>query len=119
MPPAIQQARLGLLTECVTGDGVDDRRKDIIKNALACPELFVNLVSKFRMWFNRLADGLQSDLLAIVATHIEVIRMTLDMIRSENVATESEQNPELRRRAGAEIAAARDAIQRIQGVVGG
>jgi phage-related protein len=78
----------------------------------------MDLLKEFRRRFNGLAEGLQSDMQATVATHLEIIRSTFDMIRSENVASESEQNPEFRRHVDIEITAAKDAIQRIQEVVG-
>jgi len=47
--------------------------------------------------FNQLADGAQSNIQTAVDVHLGVIGETLDIIRNENVALESERNPEFRR----------------------
>jgi len=54
----------------------------------------------------------------VVASHLSVIEGTLDIIRSENVALESERDPEFRRRVETELRSARDEIRRIEEVVG-
>lgn len=73
-------------------------------------------MNKLKDEFNTLADDLQSDVQTAVRTHLDVIRGTLDIIRSENVALESEQDPEFRGRVGAEVGRAKDKVRRIQAV---
>jgi hypothetical protein len=74
-------------------------------------------MKQFRKNLNDLADGLQNDIAAAVETHLNVVRGTLDIVRSEHVASESEQDPEFRCRVGAGIEAAKENLQRILTVV--
>lgn len=71
----------------------------------------------FRRQLKALADDLQTDLVAAVETHLDVVRGTLDIIRSENVASESERDPAFRGRVQMEVGAAKDNMQRILEVV--
>jgi len=98
----------------VPGTGSWARQKQIMNQKLARRELFVDLVREFRMRFNGLADELQSGVQAAVRTHLGDIRLTLDMIRSDNVATESEQNPEFRLAVDAQVTAARAEVQELK-----
>lgn len=69
---------------------------------------------EWRVKFNSLADELQSNMQATVGVHLRVVKETLDMIRSENVALESERNPEFRSRVAREIQNADAQVQRFQ-----
>jgi hypothetical protein len=73
---------------------------------------------KFRNRFNVLTHDLQNSVAAVVETHLDIIRRTLDIIRSDNAASESEQDPEFRGRVEAGIGSAKDDIRRIQAAVG-
>jgi hypothetical protein len=73
---------------------------------------------EFRKGFSVLANDLQSDIVAAVETHLNVVRGTLDILRSENAALESEHDPEFRGRVEAEIRTAKDNIRRIQAAIG-
>jgi hypothetical protein len=75
-------------------------------------------MKEFRNRFKVLANDLQTDIEAAVETHLDVVRRTLDIIRSENAALESEQDPAFRGRVEAEIGTAKDDIRRIQVAVG-
>lgn len=66
-----------------------------------------------------MADSLQADLLATIRAHLAMIGETLDLIRRENVATESEGNPELRSRLGEEVSLATEKMRLIQQVIVG
>lgn len=72
----------------------------------------------FKDKFYALSNEFQVDLQNGVKTHLDVIRGTLDILRSENVAQESEQNPEFRSNVEARIDSARDEIKGIQAIVG-
>src|SRR6266699_460193 len=85
------------------GGGSDRRRKNSINSAIGRRGLFEDLLNKFKNNFYRLADDLQSDVQAAVRTHLDVIRNSLDILRSENAALESEQDPEFRGRVEAEV----------------
>lgn len=88
-----------------------------MNDALSQENLFENLMTKFRNRYKVLADTLQADMEIAVRTHLDVVRGTLDMIRSENIALESEQDPEFRRRVETAVETAQDDIRRIQAVV--
>lgn len=100
------------------GRGSDRQRKGIINAIIASDNLFPKLIRDFRNKFKVLANHLQTDIEAMIKTHLDVVRGTLDIIRSENIATESRQNPEFRARVEAQIGIARDNIQHIQTAVG-
>jgi len=71
---------------------------------------------QWRKKFNELVDEVQDDIAAAVATHLGVIGESLDMIRSENIALESEGNPEFRRRVEGAVRDGSAEMQRLQGV---
>lgn len=75
-------------------------------------------MKKFRNRFYTLANNFQTDIEAAAETHLDVVQRTLDIVRSENAALESEQDPEFRGRVEAEIAAVKEGIRRIQVAVG-
>lgn len=106
------------LINSILGRGSDGRRKDIINDKLGSESLFENLMKNFRNRFRVLADELQSDIEAAVETPLDGIRRTLDIIRNENAASESEQDPEFRGRVQAEIGNAKDGIRRVQAAIG-
>jgi len=84
---------------------------------LARDALFEGLVREFKRQFETVVDNLQSSMENVIEEHLAVVGATLDLIRSENVASESEQNPEFRLRVEAQIVVAQDEIGRIQAVV--
>lgn len=106
------------LTNNILGRGSDSRRKQIINDKLSRESIFENLMKNFRNKFTILADSLQSDIEVAVATHLDVIRETLDIVRNENAASESEQDPEFRGRVQAEVQTAQDGVRRLQVGIG-
>jgi hypothetical protein len=79
--------------------------------------VFISLHRSFKTQFSVLAETLQSEIQLAVATHLSVITHTLDIIRNENVALESERDPEFRGRVAREVRAALQEMRRLQGVV--
>ncbi len=73
---------------------------------------------KLKRTFEELAAKLDADALALVEEHLSSIDSTLDMVRSENVALESERDPEFRTRVGNEIDALNQAMDPILAAVG-
>ncbi|KAK6227425.1 hypothetical protein QIS74_00980 [Colletotrichum tabaci] len=102
-----------------SGGGSHTRRKGYINGTIARRDLFRNLMRDFRRRLNGLADSLQADLLNTIRAHLAMIGETLDLIRRENVATESEGNPELRSRLGEEVSLATEKMRLIQQVIVG
>ncbi|KAK0644136.1 hypothetical protein B0T16DRAFT_438330 [Cercophora newfieldiana] len=102
---------------CQSGSGSWGRKKAIINGKLADDDLFRGLMRRLKSDFKELANTLQTDVQASVAESLEVVRGTLDMIRSENVALESEKDPGFRTRVDVELKEVIEAMGRIQGVV--
>jgi len=71
----------------------------------------------FKTQFNQIVNDFQTTLREKIASQLDIIWTTLDLIRSENVATESQENPELRDLLATEVAAARDLLRRIEPVL--
>lgn len=62
-----------------------------------------------------MANSFQVDLRTMIESHCDVIRGTLDIIRSENIALESEKNPEFRAHVEAAVGVAKSEMGRIHG----
>ena len=102
---------------CALGIGCHARRRAIINRTLARDDLFEDLMRESNRRFDTLVDNLQSDMQGTIETQLGVVQTTLDLIRSDIVASESEQNPEFRGRVGIQVGIAHDEIRRIQQVV--
>jgi hypothetical protein len=76
------------------------------------------MMSKLKSTFEELAANLDADALALVEEHLGSIDGTLDMVRSENIALESERDPEFRIRVGNEIDGLNEAMDPILAAVG-
>jgi len=72
---------------------------------------------QFRSGFRALALTFQEEVKIAVAEHLDVVRGTLDIIRTENVARESERDPAFRQRVATELAGAREVMDRVRAVV--
>ncbi|SPO03125.1 uncharacterized protein DNG_05807 [Cephalotrichum gorgonifer] len=92
MEPSYDQANFD------RGDGSDDRRKDVINRRLADPQLFRDLNTEFKQRFGTLATELQTDIQTTIEKHLSIIVGTLNIVRDENVALESESDQAFRRR---------------------
>jgi hypothetical protein len=100
-----------------TGRGSHSRRKEIINNRLADETIFELLQINFKNRFNTLAERLQSNMQTAARTHVSIIINTLNIVRDENVALESEGDPEFRGRVEREVIAVIQEIHRLQGVI--
>ncbi|KAF7549239.1 hypothetical protein G7Z17_g6514 [Cylindrodendrum hubeiense] len=96
------------------GRGSDARRKGIMNDALACEDLFSDLMRNFRRIFRLLAKETQEKINAVVATYLTSIHGTLQIILNDNVALESEQDPAFRHRVGEAVSEGKDEIDRIK-----
>ncbi|PMD51050.1 uncharacterized protein K444DRAFT_543887 [Hyaloscypha bicolor E] len=103
---------------CNSESGNDLRRKRIINDKLKEESLFEDLMENFRKSFSHLANNLQRSIEAAIETHLDIVQRTLDIVKSENVAPEREQDPDFRGRVEAEIKTAREKIRQIQATVG-
>jgi len=105
------------ITNSKLGTGSDKRRKKIINSTLEKEKLFEDLMSEFRKRFGDLAIDLQNGIEAAIETHLDVIQRMLDIIKSENITRESEQDPEFRGRVESEIEIAQEKIRQIQAAI--
>lgn len=72
---------------------------------------------RFKTQFRTQAESLQSNVEAAAVTHLFLIKNTLDIIRNENVALESERDPEFRSGVERGVRAIKDEILRLQDVM--
>lgn len=107
-----------LLTNEKPGLESHKRRKMIINARLANETIFESIQSSFKNQFNTLAERLQEDILAANMRHLSVIRNTLNIVRNDNIALESEKNPQFRNLVDGKVKAVLHEIRRIQDVVG-
>ncbi|TVY28656.1 hypothetical protein LHYA1_G002365 [Lachnellula hyalina] len=80
------------------GRGSDARRKAIINRKLNDEATFESLQTRLRTSFKAIVDSFQDDIQTTVAGHLAVIKNTLDIVRNDNIALESEKEPEFRAR---------------------
>lgn len=100
------------------GTGSHARRKNIMDRALGREALFDNLMFIFKNTYQSHVTELQRGIDAAVDEYLNVVRGTLDIIRDENVAEESEKDPEFRGRVENEVASAQGTIAQIQIAIG-
>ncbi|KAK8079216.1 hypothetical protein PG994_003023 [Apiospora phragmitis] len=99
------------------GTGSDSRRKANINRVVRRDTLFKDLLNQFKGDFAKIADTLQEDLQRTVELHLESVRVTLDMVRNENVALESEKDPGFRARVQARVELANVEIKRVHELI--
>jgi hypothetical protein len=75
-------------------------------------------MKELKTGFDTLTDNLQQTVQGVVASHLDHIRATLDMIRSDNIALESEMDPEFRARVESGVLAAKVEMARLRTVLG-
>ncbi len=85
------------------GTGSDRRKKNIITDKLGNRDFFDAHYAQFKTNFSELAEDLGTQVREAVSTHSLVISQTIDMLRNENVALESEADPEFRQRVADEV----------------
>ncbi|KAF4487271.1 Nuclear GTPase SLIP-GC [Colletotrichum fructicola Nara gc5] len=99
------------------GRGSDQRRKGIINGTVQSQDFFVNHMREFRRRWKTLADEFQKDLQDSIKDELGLMSTSSDMIRDENVAMESEENPELRQCLEIEIGRAKEQLERIRDIL--
>lgn len=102
----------------LVGTGSDRRRKNIMGNAFGDPGLFEDLMRGFKRRSYELANSLQTDIEQTVRIHLDAVKETLNIIRDENVAMESDRNPEFREAVETQVDAASEQMARVREVVG-
>ena len=97
------------------GTGVDSRRKAIINGRFGDEALFKHLYNEFKRRYAETADGFQANMLEQAKAHLDAIRDDMDLLRDENVALESERDPEFRELLGYEVENAKTTLRDIRG----
>ncbi len=92
METAYQQSR------AESGSGSTARKQAFINGALMNEGLFRNLMRDFKVQFVAETDMLQTQVQTVIASHLDIVKETLNLIRDENVALESERDVEFRER---------------------
>lgn len=95
------------------GRGSDIRRKGIINAKLAGAGLFEGLMAQFKQRFRTLADDFETDVQGVIDSHLTVVVNTLNLVRDDNVAVESESDPDFRRRVESRLGVVRDEIHQV------
>ena len=101
-------------TNKITGKGSDRRRKDKMNSRLRDENLFRSWDRELTRRFNELVGKLETETKEAALEHLQVIQGTLDIIRTENRASEGEADPEFQRRVAEEVASARRELARVQ-----
>ncbi|EEU37779.1 uncharacterized protein NECHADRAFT_102212 [Fusarium vanettenii 77-13-4] len=99
------------------GTGSHQRRKNIIRGTISNQDFFTNLMRTFRDSFRVKAEESQSAIRDASVRYLDVVQETFDLVRSENVARESEQDPDFRLRVDNVARTGRETIQRVHRVI--
>ena len=97
----------------VAGGGSDGRRKSIIRDRLGQDLLFESWRVQFKSRFVELAEALETGVCEALMSHLLVMRGTFDIIRGDNVALESDRDPEFRDRVADAVRRVREEIEQI------
>lgn len=79
--------------------------------------LFREWDRKFAQRFKELVEGLEREVKEVALEYVHVIQGSLDIIRNENAASESETDPGFRQRIREEVSAAKIELDRVQAVI--
>jgi hypothetical protein len=100
------------------GGGSDRRRKNLITGKFGSPALLNDHRSVCKESFREIARRLQDKVNEVVNQQVAAVEADLHMLSHENVALESEREPEFRRRLGAVVESAMEEVEEIGRVVG-
>lgn len=95
------------LIKSIKGRGCTELRQKRVRRTFANEDTFESIMRELRDRFKDHANGLQQELSDLVSVNLDAIRDTLDIVREENAAEESERDPEFRQRVANEVAKAR------------
>lgn len=84
---------------------------------LSDENLFREWERKFARRFKELAEKLEREMKEVTLEHLHVIQGTLDIVRNENAASESEADPGFRQRIREEVTEAGSELDRILAVI--
>ncbi|KAI0867597.1 hypothetical protein GGS24DRAFT_485128 [Hypoxylon argillaceum] len=101
-----------------SGRGSDARKKAIINSAVQRNGLFTDLLKSFKKEFNEHVDNAQDNIQQATNSHLEAIKNTFNIVRSDNAALESEKDPEFHARVEARLDAANEEMRRVYNLLG-
>lgn len=95
------------LIKNITGRGCTALWQRRVRRTFTNEDTFEGIMRELRDCFKDHAQGIQQELGGLVSTNLDSIRVTLDIVKEENAAEESERDPEFRQRVADEVAKAR------------
>ncbi|ETS82271.1 hypothetical protein PFICI_07273 [Pestalotiopsis fici W106-1] len=98
------------------GPGSDRRRKGIMRNHISRNMIFEGILRRAKDCFRELVQKCEADVRVLLTDQFEELQATLDIIRTENTATDGEQDPEFRDRVQLTAHAAREILGRARSV---
>jgi hypothetical protein len=101
------------------GRGSDARRKATIRNGFGNDRLFPTIRRQFRNRFSELSRELDTNIQEATTTHLAVVQRDVDTLRNENVALESENQPQFRARLETAVREIRVRLDHAIAVFGG
>ncbi|KAI0865909.1 hypothetical protein F4860DRAFT_458178 [Xylaria cubensis] len=100
-----------------SGTGSDARRKAIINSAVRQNGLFPDLLKRFKKGFEGHVNNCQELIQDVLNSHYDAIWDTFQIIRNDNVALESEKDPEFRGRVRSTLEVMKEKMERVQSVL--
>ncbi|KAK0707804.1 hypothetical protein B0H67DRAFT_647946 [Lasiosphaeris hirsuta] len=97
-----------------SGVGSWGRRKTIIGRTLGSERLFRKLVTRFKVQLQSLTSELHTEIMAAMEAHLGDIKKSLDLVRDENIALESEKDPAFGKRLAEETGQVKEAMKRVK-----
>lgn len=96
-----------LLIKFMTGSGCTRLRQSVVRKTFTDEATLEHMMRELRRGFEEYIEWLGLELDELVSTHLGAVKATLDLVREENTAEESERDPEFRQRVADEVAKAR------------
>ncbi|TRX89955.1 hypothetical protein FHL15_009227 [Xylaria flabelliformis] len=100
-----------------SGTGSDARRKAIINSAVRQNGLFPDLLKRFKRGFEGHVNNCQELIQDVLNSHYDAIWDTFQIIRNDNVALESEKDPEFRGRVKSTLDVTKERMERVQSIL--
>lgn len=96
-----------LLIKSMTGSGCTTLRQSVVRRTFTDEATLKLMIEELRRGFEEYIEWLCMRLDELVLTNLGAMKATLDLVREDNTAEESESDPEFRQRVADELAKAR------------
>ncbi|KAI0546704.1 hypothetical protein F4679DRAFT_403678 [Xylaria curta] len=100
-----------------SGTGSDARRKAIINSTVRQNGLFPDLLKRFKKGFEDHMNNSEELIQEVLGFHYDAIWDTFQIIRNDNVALESEKDPEFRGRVKSTLEVTEERMKRVQSIL--